>query len=132
MQKIAVLFAIWLLKRDINIKYRALILNTLLDKLAMLPLRSIISVNDNGSLVIRGKELDIEEINLLRESAKALRDNRAFQLIQDEALFVAHSYAVNGTKCFEDIYAAKMAVWWGLEENKNIKLLAGENPDLSS
>lgn len=92
----------------------------------MLPLRSIINVNSAGSLEIRGKVVDFEEAKMLIESAKALRTNRAFQLIQDEVLYISMSYSVNGTKCFDDVYAAKMAVWWGMEENKQLKILAGE------
>lgn len=132
MGNVAVKLAMWLLKKPLTIENRGLLITCILDRLSMLPLRSIISVNENGSLVIRGKVLDHEEMNIIHESSKALEDNRAFQLIQDEVLYVAHSYAVNGTKCYDDIYASKMAVWWLMEINKNIKILSSNNPDLSS
>ena len=128
MQRFVVNFAVWLLKKDLSLENKAKLLNSILHNLRALPLRSIISVSENGSLVIRDKELDREEMNILKESASALKDNRVFNLIQDEVLFRAFNFGVNHSTNFDQIYASKMAVWWGQEENKLIKLIAGD-PD---
>jgi hypothetical protein len=130
MQKFIVQLAIWLLKKDLSLMNKTKLLNAILDKLSMLPLRRIIEVSENGSLIIKGKELDLEETNLLRESAKVALLNRAEQLVEDETLYTAYSFGVNGSKCFDDIYASKMAIWWGLERHKHLKILAGQSSDL--
>lgn len=106
-------------------------MNSTLDTLAMLPVKNIIEKSDDGSLIIRGKKLNFEEERLLRESANTLRLNRAFGLIQDEILYIAMTYAVNGTTNFEQLYCSKMAVWWGQQENKLLKDLADKDSDLS-
>lgn len=131
MKRLAVKFAVWLLKQNLSLKDRATLLNAIHEKLATLPLRRIIQISDDGSLIIRGKKLEHEEERLIRNSAQALKHNRAFGLIQDEVLYTAHSFGVNDTTIFEQIYASKMAVWWGQEEHKYLKILIGENPDLS-
>ena len=93
----------------------------------MLPIRNIIEVSENGSLVINGKELDPEEMKLLQDNAKNLRDNRAFGLIQDQVLHNALSFGLNASTTLEMLYTSKAAVWWGMEQNKLIKLIAGES-----
>jgi hypothetical protein len=99
-----------------------------MQKLSALPLHDIIKLSENGSLLVNGKELDYEEAGLLHDSAKALKDNRVFGLIQDQILFEAMSSSV-ASKDSEQLYFFKAAVWWGRRENEIIKLF--ENPDLS-
>lgn len=130
MKLLAVKFAVWLLKQHLSLEEKNLLINTLLDKLAMLPVRSIIETSDDGSLIIRGKKLDMEEQNLIHESAMSLKTNRAFGLIQDEILYIAMTYAVNGVTNLDQLYCAKMAVWWGQNEHRLVKLLSEKNPDL--
>lgn len=128
MKNLAVKFAVWLLKQNLSLEHRALLINAILDRLAMLPVRSIIDTSEDGSLIIRGKKLDFEEQNLIHESAKSLKMNRAFGLIQDEILYVAMTYAVNGTTNFDQLYASKMAVWWGQNEHRLVNLLCDTEP----
>ena len=126
MQKIIIKIIGWLLSRNLGLKNRTLLINSVLDKLSMLPVRNIITVSENGSLVINGKELDHEEMKLIQDSAKALRDNRVFGLIQDQVLHNALSFGLNTSTTLEMLYTSKAAVWWGMEESKLIKLLTGE------
>ena len=126
MQKIIIKIIGWLLSRNLKLSERTLLINSVLDKLSMLPVRNIITVSENGSLVINGKELDHEEMKLIQDSAKALRDNRVFGLIQDQVLHNALSFGLNTSTTLEMLYTSKAAVWWGMEESKLIKLLTGE------
>lgn len=132
MQKIAVQLTLWLLKKQLSLENKSLLISAILDKLSALPIKSIIHLNDNGSLVINGKEIDYSERVLLKDSAKALRENRVFGLIQDQILHHALSFGLNHSVTIDQLYCSKMAVWWGQEENKLLKLIAEENPDLSS
>lgn len=131
MQKLVVKLAVFLLKKNLKLENRSLLINGILDKLSALPLKSIISVSENGFLQINGKELDREELKIIIESAHALRANRVFGIIQDQVLFQALSFGLTQSAKIEDIYFSKAAVWWGQEENKLLKALSGEMPDQS-
>ncbi len=130
MQKIAVQFALWLLKRPLSMECRTLLINAILDRLSAIPLRDIITLSENGSLVINGKELDMEELKIIYQSAIALRNNRVFNLIQDQVLHNALTFGLNSSVTLEMLYTSKAAVWWGQEENKLLKLIT-EIPDQS-
>lgn len=117
-------FAIWLLKRsDITLSDRHLLTNSVLDKLAALPLRDIIVINES-SLIVNGKVLSREEVMQLRESAKAALGSRALGLIRDQVLYKAYTFGVNTSINFDQVYFAKAAVWWGQEEDKILNALA--------
>ncbi len=130
METIAVKIVICLLKKQLSLKNKTILITSVLDRLQTLPLRDIIVVSDVGSLVINGKELDIEEMKIIRESARALQDNRVFGLIQDQVLHQALAFGLNSAVNLEMLYTSKSAVWWGQEENRLLKLLAGD-PDQS-
>lgn len=108
-----------------------MLINAILDRLAALPLRDIISITEEGLLEVNGKVLNYEEARLIKESASALRDNRTFGLIQDAVLFRALTYGVNSSTNFDQIYFSKAAVWWGQRENELVKLLADYNPRMA-
>ena len=127
MQRFVIQIIAWLLSKNLSIQNRTLLINLVLDRLSSLPIKNIIVLNENGSLVINGKELDQEEMHLLQDNAKNLRDNRAFGLIQDQVLHNALSFGLNASTTLEMLYTSKAAVWWGMEQNKLIKLIAGES-----
>jgi len=126
MQRFVIQIIAWLLSKNLSIQNRTLLINLVLDRLSSLPIKNIIVLNENGSLVINGKELDQEEMHLLQDNAKNLRDNRAFGLIQDQVLHNALSFGLNASTTLEMLYTSKAAVWWGQEQNRLIKLIAGE------
>jgi uncharacterized protein YxjI len=126
MEKYAVKLAVWLLKKRLNLEEKTELMNAVLKSLSALPLRNVIEVMGDGSLSIKGKVLDFEERRILEDSAKALKDNRAFQLIQDQVLYTSLSFGLNQSVTLDMLYTSKAAVWWGSQENQIIKLLANE------
>lgn len=130
MQKVVIKIIGWLLSKNLPLKDRVLLINIILDRLSMLPIRNILETSADGSLVIKGKQLDREEMRLIQDSANALRDNRVFGLIQDQVLYNALTFGLNSSTTLEMLYTSKAAVWWGMEENKLIRLLTGD-PDQS-
>ena len=126
MKKFAVQFAVWMLKKELPLKEKVKLLNAILDRLQALPLSSIISVSETGSLVINGKEIDYEEMGLLKESAKALKDNRVYGIIQDQVLFESMNGSIASTN-LEQLYFFKASVWWGKRESELVKLIAGDS-----
>lgn len=129
MQKIVVKFTVWLLERKkISLENKSFLIRAILGKLDALPLHGIIEY-DNGSLVVRGKQIDIDDFRILKDSARALKDNRLYGLIQDQILFEAMTLGINSTN-FEQGYFSKAAVWWGRRENEILKLVLGESEPL--
>lgn len=125
MQKLVVMFAIWLLKsKRLSLQNKSALVNSILVKLDALPLHGIIR-HDNGNLVIKDKPLDIEELRIIRDSARSLKDNRLYALIQDQILFEAMTLGVNSTN-FEQGYFAKAAVWWGRRENELVNMVVND------
>lgn len=129
MKGVVIKFVVWLLKGNLSLQHRSVLLKSILGNLQVLPLHEIIQASESGSLIIKGKELDYEELGMLKESAKALRDNRVYGLIQDQVLFEAMTQSLASTN-FEQSYFFKAAVWWGRRENELTKMIAG-SPDLS-
>lgn len=111
-------------KSNISLNERHLLINASLDKLAALPLRDIITFSETGTLIVNGRELDHEEVLLVRESAKAALQNRALGLVRDQVLYKSFTFGINSSVNFDQLYFAKCAVWWGQEEDKILKALA--------
>lgn len=123
--KIASRLAIFALNRsDLKIEDRNLLTNSILKTLAALPLRDILEFKADGSLLVRGTELDREQVRMLRESAKAALESRSLGLIRDEVLYKAFIFGLNKSVNNEQLLFAKAAVWWGQEEYNLLKALS--------
>lgn len=117
---------LWFLKRSrISLEQKGILLNGILDKLAMLPLRDIIQINQEGMLVVNEVIVDRDKASSLRDSAKSVLLNEANTLVDNQVLFEAFNFGINSSVNFEQIYSAKMAVWWGKQRYKHLTLLAG-------
>lgn len=125
-KKIAVKLAVFLLKRsDLSHGDRALLTSCTLDKLAAIPVSDIISVNEQGTLLVNGKMIDIETTRILRESARSMLQSRAFKLVQDQVVYASFVYSMHTAISIEELLFPKAALWWGQQEYKYLKLLAG-------
>lgn len=123
--KIITKFVLFLLKKNkISLEERHLLINGILDKLGALPLRDIIVFSDDGSLLVNGKVLSYDERVLLRESARGCINSRALGLVRDQVLYKSFIFGINASINLEQLYFAKAAVWWGIEEDKFLKALA--------
>lgn len=121
---------LFLLKhKKVSMADRHKLLNGVLDKLAALPVHDIIQVSESGSLIVNGKVLSVEELGLLRESAKNALQSRALGLVQDQVLFTAFTFGINTSTNFDQIYFSKAAIWWGQQQHKLLKLLANVNDE---
>lgn len=86
---------------------------------------SILEVNDEGAILVRGESLDGERLRGLRESARTELRSPARRLVQEQLTYKASQIALTGDTRHQRLFA-RAAVWWGMEEDKLYKLLAGE------
>ncbi len=124
--KFATKLAVFMLKRStLSMEDRALLISCTLDKLDSIPLSDIISVNEQGTLLVNGKTVDLELAKSLRESSRAVLNSRAFKMIQNQVVYAAFSYAARTATSIDQLILGKAAIWWGQKENEYLNLLAG-------
>jgi len=118
-------FVCWLLRhKRLSSVDRTRLTNTILDSIQALPTHAIITVNEN-KIFIRGTELDGERALVIREGAQSALNNVALRTIQEQVLYQAVSLGVHQALTSEQMNFAKAAIWFGEEENKLLRLLAG-------
>lgn len=122
--------AIFALNRaDISIYDRSKLTNCILNSLAALPLRDIISIDKEGKLLVNGRRLELEEARKLRESARGALNSYARQFVQGQLLHEAIKIALHTSVKIEDTMFGKAAVWMLEQEEIFFRLLAQVGDD---
>ncbi len=118
--------ALFLLKRaKLSIEDRNRLASLVLDKLQATPLKDVISYDSAGTLLLNGREVEIEVARALRESAKNALDSSALRLITESVKYRSFVVAaINATKS-EELLFGKAAIWFCQEQEKLLKMLAG-------
>lgn len=127
MQKVAVMFAQFLLRQNLSQELRLKLTTSILETLQALPFRDIISVNEKGVMLVNGRQLELEQMIQLRESARGALQSTALKLIEDQVLFNAVTIGVHKLEKTEQILFSRAAIWWGQQQHELLKLLAGDN-----
>lgn len=118
---------LWLLdKCAISAKDRLLLTSRLLHTAGALPVHSIITTDDAGSLLIKGKPVDKDQALLLRESAQGVLRSPAYQIIREEVLYMAVTEGVHKGLTIDQLQFSKSAIWFGEQEVRLLQLFAGE------
>lgn len=127
MQNLAVKIAITLLDVcDLSLANRQIVVSKLLDKLAARPLRDIISVNEEGQLLVNDRPVSQEIVRTLRESARSVLSNQALKIVREQTERAAISTCLHASKSDLDNYFGKAALWYGQQEIAFLKMLAGD------
>jgi hypothetical protein len=128
LRKLTVKLTLFLLQRaDLSLADRNLLTTALLDRLGALPLRDIVKVTDDGSIVINDRALDFEKLGLLRDSARTILNNQAWRTIRDQVAFQAISIGIHKMETVEQSYFARAALWWKQQELLLLSILAQDN-----
>lgn len=114
----------FLLRKNLSIKSKTALVNAVIDRLGV-PLHAIISTDDNRRILIQGKQLSIEQTELLFSSAVALKDNYARKLVRDHVRFMAVDLGYLQSKDPEVQLFYKAALWFAQEEDRLIDSLTG-------
>jgi hypothetical protein len=126
MRTLAVNVACWLLKLPLSIAHRTKLTGAILDGLNAVPLRDVITFQQDGTLLIDGMEVDYEKAIKLRESARAMRDNQARQLVRDQISVIAGTRGVVQGDTPEKLYFYRAALWAMQSEQELYNQLAGD------
>lgn len=110
----------------LSIEDRTLLTVALLDKLKALPVSDILRV-ENGSVLIEGKPIPMEQAIVLREGANRILNSPAWKIIQAQILFMATIIGVHEATSPEQVFFSKVAIWWHQEEKKLYERLAEQD-----
>lgn len=105
---------------------RSVLISGILSELNSFPIGAILSEDGQGGILLKGEPLKVEDAVNLREGAKALLHSNVRQLIRDQVAFQAIAIGIHTGDTPERVYFSKVALWWGLEEEKLVRLLAQE------
>lgn len=108
---------------------RIVLTNSILHVLKALPIRDALVVNENGRLMVNGREIDLETAKILRESAKAALTSQALRIINDQVSFIAITTGVHQADNPWSMIFGKSALWYGQQQDKFLKILAGVDGD---
>lgn len=118
----------WLLRRSsIKIQDRIVLTNAILDKLAVVQSCDILTVDDSGKLAINGQQLEYEYARALRDSARMMLSSTARSIVRKQVEYIAVTHGIHKAETPEQMLFAKSAIWYGQEEDKIYRLLAGED-----
>lgn len=127
------LFVKWALRviqrADLTIEERTLCTGAILEKLEALPLHAIVETSDEG-ILINGKVVDIEVLRVLRESAIKALDNRAFNFIAEQVVWIAIQRGIHNGDTPEKLYFYRAAIWFSEQMKAHLQILAQQRPEL--
>lgn len=113
-------------KKNLTLEDRTALLTAILDKLQVLPLDEVLSLNA-GQVSINGKPLEIEQFIAFKDSAIALRDNYAFKVINGQVRYMAVNLGVHKAVTLDQMFFFKAALWQIKEYNDLLeKVIATE------
>jgi len=90
---------------------RTRVINALLANIDALPLKDVVSFDFNGTLLIRGNKLEIEQAQLLKAAVTSLKGNYARKLIQEQLLHQANIIGLHKGINVEGIMFSKAVIW---------------------
>lgn len=125
MSWLGVQLACWLLRLPLNIQQRTKLVGALLDNLNAVPLTDVITFREDGTLLIDGKEVDYEKASKIRESARAMQNNQARQLVREQVAVLAGQRGVVEGDTPEKLYFYRAALWSMNHEQAIYDSLAG-------
>jgi hypothetical protein len=129
LNKVAIQLVQWLMGRDLTLVQRNKIVINILDNLVGLPISGIISVNDEGEILINGRSLEIEQVKLLRESARLALENTALKIVNQEVQYAAIVGGIHKCIMPEDLYFYRAALWCSQQQKIQLEILAQQQTE---
>jgi len=124
LSKLLTKIIIWALKTTkITGEDKARITTALLNNIDALPIRDAISFDADGTILIRGKKLELEQIQNLKTGASVLKDNFARKLIEEQLLYECSKIGLHQGVNTEQIVFSKACVWCLQQMDRFIDIL---------
>ncbi len=114
-------------RKSLSVVDRNALLSGIIDKLGATPIKDIITYDLEGKMLLNGREVDLEQARILRESARGALNNQALRIIRESVTYQAFSIAATKAEKDEDLLFGKSAIWFGQQELKMLDILAGND-----
>lgn len=124
MRGIAVYLACLLLKQPLTLQQRTRLVGAILESNNAVPLSDVITVGQDGTMVIENRRIDLEKAIQIRESARAVLENEARKYVQNQVASIAGKRGVAEGDTPEKLYFYRAALWWGRMEQEIYEKLA--------
>lgn len=97
----------------------------LMGELGALPLKEIIEVDREGNIFMNGELADPAVVKKLSNSAMGALQSYALKFVHDQVMFEAVKLGVHTVETERQMGFARAAIWYGQQETKWLKILAG-------
>ena len=97
-------------KAKLSLEDRVALTTAILNSLSVLPIDDAIVIKPDA-IIINGKPLDTEQMVQFTESCKALKDNKARQVFNEQIKFLAINMGVHQALTVEQMMFSKAAIW---------------------
>lgn len=118
----------WLWRSRLSDKDRLSLLNIVIHRLDIIPLRAIITVDENRRVLVQGKPLDTEQLIVLRESASSTLNSYARNIIREQIRFAAIDQGFLKSDDPQTQLFYKAALWFAQEEQNLLENIASPDP----
>lgn len=99
--------------------------NLLIARVGALPTHRILTTDEAGRLLVRGRPLSVEERFKLKEQAEAIRESGAWKLLRENILYEAVSKGIHEALTTEQLHFSKAAIWHSQQFDQLLNTLAG-------
>lgn len=124
MRGIAVRLACLLLKQPLTLQQRTRLVGAILESNNAVPLSDVITLDQDGTMVIENKRIDLEKAIQIRESARGVLENEARKYVQNQVASIAGKRGIAEGDTPEKLYFYRAALWWGRMEQEIYEKLA--------
>lgn len=115
---------VFLLQRaTLSLQDKTLLTAALLEKLYALPVKDMIVFEADGTMQIKGRKVEMQDAILLKQGAKALRDNFTRRVLREQMAFEAINLGVHKGLTPEMIMFSKAILYTMQEEDKLLQKL---------
>lgn len=123
--KIIVKIALFSLKcRILSGEQKAAVTSALLDNMLVVPIKDIVKIDETGTLLLNGKNLDLEQAIMFKDSVVSLKNSYARKFINQQITFNAINLGVHSGMNTDMIVFSKAALWVIQEEEKLLSTIA--------
>jgi len=95
----------------------------IIDKISYIPIADVLEFAPDGTVIVRGRTLDIDQARVLKSGLDALQNNFAEKLISEQLLFNAIKLGVHKSTSLEELMLSKAIIWVLQERSKLLTLL---------
>lgn len=116
---------VWALNRkDLSEQDRLTLLTEVMHSLKAVPLRAIITVDEDNRIFIQGKPASVEQLMSLQESAASALNSTARNLIREQVRFAAVDKGFLKSDNLKTQLFYKAALWYAQEEDELLRQMA--------